>query len=77
MSDNPLIDTAQAVSQTIPLSVGASLFIGIPVTDWLLIFSLIIALLNIGWFGVRFYDRFIQKDGRHDSNTNSTERDSS
>lgn len=64
-----LSDAAQYASQGVPISVSSAVFLGITVSDWLIVLSVIIAVLNILWFGVRIYDRFF--------NGNSTKQDSS
>lgn len=65
-------DAANYASQLFPLGVGASLFMGISVADWALLLSILIGLLNVLWFAIRFYDHFTKKpEGTHAGESNT------
>lgn len=75
-------DAVNYASQLFPLGVGASLFLGIKVSDWALLLSILIGVLNVMWFVVRFYDRFNRKtkeagnagEGNPTAQTKTTEK---
>jgi hypothetical protein len=53
-----VVDTIVVTTTPVTYGLGGMVYFGMPVSDWIIVGTLVLLVVNITWGGLKLYDRF-------------------